>query len=55
MGVQRIGEKLQIKIEQIKVITRFMFLVVVTRPEDHKCLLMESFLKLNGHMVLAIP
>lgn len=52
---REIGEKLQIKIEQIKVIMQFMFLVVVIRPEDQKRLLMESFLKLNGRMVLAIP
>lgn len=52
---RELGEKLQIKIEQIKVVTRFTFLVVVSKSEDQKRILMEKFLKLNGMMVLAIP
>lgn len=55
MDVQGVGEKLQIKIEQIKVVSHFTFLVVVSKPDDHKQILMEKVLKLNGMMVLAIP
>lgn len=50
-----LDEKLQIKIKQIKVVTQFTFLVVVSKHEDKKRILMEKFLKLNGMMVLAIP
>lgn len=50
-----IGESLRIKIEQIKVIRRFTFLVVVANPDDQKKLLMESFLKMGNRMVLAMP
>lgn len=36
-------------------ITQFTFLVVVAKSDDHKWLLMKTFLKMNGRMVFTIP
>lgn len=44
----QIGEKLNIKIEQIRVITRFTFLIVVFDKADQKKLLIEQFLKMEN-------
>lgn len=49
-----IGEKQHIQIKKNKVIVRFTFMVIASKLEDQKRLLMEKFVKLFNKMVSTI-
>lgn len=50
----KIEDNLKIFIEQIKIVTRYTFLVIVNKSADQKWL-MDPFLKMGNYMVLAMP
>lgn len=50
-----ICNRMRIQIEQIKVLSRYTFLVVVSSPEEQKQILMEPYLSIGRKMVIAMP
>lgn len=50
-----LGRRMQINIEQIKVLTRCTFMIVVSSHEEQKAILMEPYLFMGRRMVMAMP
>lgn len=50
-----LGQRMRIDVEQIKVLSRYTFLVVVSKLEDQRAILLEPYLHMGSRMVIAMP
>lgn len=50
-----LGRRMNIRIEQIKVLARYAFMIVVSTHEEQKLILMEPYLFMGRRMVMAMP